>query len=86
MMKGDTMGTIALLEAYTQRNPTSEPAHNNLVLTYISKRMYAAAMKHIDKMRQLGLKVNPQFDQMIKAGLTLPPANPAPPAATTQTR
>lgn len=86
MTKGDTMGTIAYLEAYTERNPTSEPAHNNLVLSYISKHMYAVALKHIEKMKQLGLKVNPQFDPMIKAALTLPPANQAPTAATTKTR
>ena len=84
MTKGDTMSTISYLESYTQRNPTSEPAHSNLVLTYMSKRMYAAARKHMAKMRQLGVPVNPKFDEMINAALIIPPSPP--PAATSKTK
>ena len=65
MTKNDTTGTINYLKNYLTRMPASEPANNNLLLTYINRRQFPEAKSHATHMQQIGLKVPDQIQMIL---------------------
>lgn len=81
IMKGDTNGAISYLEAYLEKNPDNEPAHNNLLVTYLGKKEFDKARKHAEQMRRNGLKVPDEIARILAAPVPVAPT-PQPTADT----
>lgn len=57
---------ILVLEKAINIDPDCAAAHNNLAVIYYQKGQYNLAIKHCDRAIELGVKVDPEFLEMLK--------------------